>query len=272
MQIAVIVSSQDPAGLNIRERLVESLVEPGPGAEGEFEGSPVYRISENALLYTTNTDSIFCEHIDQRITADLIIFATRHKSEAGIPSLSVHAPGNWAAAEYGGEDRKLCVAPALYLRTALLKLIEKGAGTGYDVVQECTHHGPYVEKPCMFIEIGSSERQWSDPKAGRIIADTIAELVSCPPEGAEVAFGIGGLHTTPNFRKVMLKEKIAFGHVCPKYMLEHLSREMIEQALVRSTEPAEIVILDWKGLKTEKARIVQLLELMKIKNKKTKDC
>ena len=30
----------------------------------------------------------------------------------------------------------------------------------YKLTLECTHHGPLIEKPCVFIEIGSTETEW----------------------------------------------------------------------------------------------------------------
>jgi len=88
----------------------------------------------------------------------------------------------------------------------------------------------------MFIEIGSSEKQWPDKQAGEIIAKTIMSIIPKKPKHYKTAFGIGGLHHCPNFTKVMEKSDLAFGHVCPKYMLEYLDKEMILQAIERNTK------------------------------------
>ena len=42
---------------------------------------------------------------------------------------------------------------------------------------EATHHGPLIDKPCVFIEIGSSETDYTNRRAGFIIAKTIYETV-----------------------------------------------------------------------------------------------
>ncbi|MBW3022712.1 D-tyrosyl-tRNA(Tyr) deacylase [Candidatus Woesearchaeota archaeon] len=261
MKIAIVVSEQDPAGINIKEELLrlfqfEMLNE-------KFEDSIVYEFNKNARLYTTKSDSIFCEDIDKEINADMFIFATKHKSQAGIPSLSVHAPGNWGEAEMGGKNNSLCISPADYIKEALIHL-EQYNELGYDVVQECTHHGPYLEKPVMFIEIGSSEEQWTNKQAAQIIAKTIIALISTSPIIYRTAVGIGGLHTTPNFKKIVLRSDIAVGHVCPKYHLQDLTEEMVKKAVEKTEPAAELIILDWKGLGEHKERIVKILEDLKL--------
>jgi len=265
MNTAIIVSEKDLAGLNIKERLLElfSFKE-----NGVFNSRPVYRMN-NLKLYTVQQESIYCENIDKQIEADFFLFATKHQAKSGIPSLSVHTQGNWGKADYGGRDRQLCIAPACYLRTALFKLYDFSIGNDYEIIQECTHHGPYLEKPTMFIEIGSSEEHWKNPIAGEIIANTIVSLLTNPVEKSKVAFGIGGLHHTPNFKKIIRSHNIAFGHVCPKYNLHNLDRNMIEQAFLRTMEGVDYVIVDWKGLGQEKQRIVRLLEEMGIGYKRT---
>ena len=90
MEFAVIASKQDIAGMNIAKHLKD-----------------VYIIEE---------DSIHAEDVDKQVDADFIIFATRHKSEAGTPSLSVHAPGNWHKAEAGGQPEKICPTSAQALK------------------------------------------------------------------------------------------------------------------------------------------------------------
>ena len=270
---AIIVSKKDIAGMNIKECLLRLF--DFKETEEEFEEEKVYGINverENIKIYTTKKDSINCENIDEKIDADFIVFATKHQSKSGIASLSVHIQGNWSKAEFGGSDRKLCIADADYLRECLFKLKELAGNNNYEIIQECTHHGPYLKKiPCMFIEIGSSEKQWPDKKAGNIIAKTIISIIPKKPKHYKTAFGIGGLHHCSNFTKLMEKSDLAFGHVCPKYMLEYLDREMIAQAIERNTYKCEEVVLDWKGLGQYKQKITKMLDELKIKYKKTKD-
>ncbi|MFO8016974.1 MAG: D-aminoacyl-tRNA deacylase [Candidatus Woesearchaeota archaeon] len=300
MRIAVIASTRDPAGMNIKDKLLEQGFEE---TEDEFDGHKVYVFRDaerqgdsgpgeeearEARLYTTDTDSVKCENIDERISEtgfrpDLLIFATKHAAESGIRSLSVHVQGNWGRADLGGRERQLCIAPASYLRAALLKLDELNEqlsgqeGDKFSVIQECTHHGPYVETPSMFIEIGSKDPEWRDPEAGRIIARTIISLIREKPTPCRAIFGIGGMHHTPEFSKIIRRKDYAVGHVCPKYAVESLDRDMIRQAIERTSENnAErgqdvMVVLDWKGLPAGKERITAMLDELGISFRKTKE-
>jgi len=271
MHKAIITSKDCIAGQNIKQRLLET----GEFSEKDekFDGHAVYSIDKyNTKLYTINEKHIFADDIDKKINADLFIFASTHTSQSGIPSLSAHPVGNWAKPELGGRDRELVPSPSRYIREAIKKL-EEIAGNGktdFDIMQEATHHGPYLEKPCMFIEIGADEKQWVREDAGNIIAETIMHLISKEPERTKTVFGIGGPHGTPNFRKLILKHNLSLGHVCPKYMLSSLDKEMILKAMEKHTEKPELIVLDWKGMGTEKDRIVKLLEELNIEYKKTK--
>jgi len=272
MNIAIIVSITDPAGMNIKQNLLE-LFE-FKKLDQRFEEDFVYEIKlKNKLikLYTVSKESIFNEHIDKKINADLFIFATTHRSKAGIPSLSVHSPGNWSKAELGGEDNKLCIAPASYLKLAFIELNELGKDLDFEIVNEVVHHGPYLEKPVFFIEIGSSEKQWSIKEAGAAIAKTIINVLSKEIPKFKIAIAIGGLHTCSNFNKIVLNTDIALGQICPKYMLEFLDKEMLEQAIEKTQEKVDFILLDWKGLGQYKEKIKKLVEEINLPVKKTKE-
>ncbi len=269
MKIAIIVSKKDPAGMNIKQCLLElySFKE----TEDKFDDNPVFEL-DNTKLYTVNNGSVHCENIDQKINADLFIFATKHQSVSGIHSLCVHSPGNWSKADFGGEDNKLCVSPALYLAEGLIKLKELNQNLDYEIIQECTHHGPSLEKPVMFIEIGSKKEQWIKKKAGLIIAKTIKYLLTIKPKQRKVALGLGGPHHCPNFMKLIYKEDLAFSHVCPKYNINNFNNDLLDQAITKSEPKVELIVLDWKGLGNAESRnrIFNLVENKNIKIKKIK--
>lgn len=240
MKFAIIISRIDKAGQNIKDSLIELGF-------------------DNSLIYEIEVESIFAENIDKKIDADIFIFATKHQSKNGVPCLSVHATGNWNLAEFGGENDKLCTGPANYLKRAM-HILENNKIEGFDIIQEATHHGPYLEKPCMFIEIGSSEKEWVVKEAGAVIAKTIIELVNSDIKECKSAVGIGGLHHASNFKKIILDSDIAIGHVCPKYMLEHLTREKIIDAMDKTVPKSNIVIVDYKGLGKYKQKVKDILD------------
>jgi len=266
MKVAIICPSTSIASRNILDSLINLY--PFEKKEGFYELTVK---DKNVRIYSPPKESIYLENIDKEIEADLFIFATTHRSKSGIHSLSAHVCGNWAIAELGGNDKKLCLAAASYIKESLIKLQEFAKNLEFDIVQEVTHHGPYLEKPCFFIEIGSDETQWVRKDAGDIIAKTIMYLLEKDMPEHKVVVGIGGLHTMPNFKKIIFNQDIAIGHCCPKYMLEHLDKEMLLQALEKSKPKGSMIIVDWKGLGQYKEKVKKLLEEAGVEWKKTKE-
>ncbi|MFC2135882.1 D-aminoacyl-tRNA deacylase [Bacteroidota bacterium] len=266
MKVALICPSTSIASKNIQESLISLY--PFEKKENFYELDVK---GKNVRIYSPPKETIFLENIDKEIDGDLFIFPTTHSSRSGIHSLSAHVCGNWGKAELGGSDRELCTAATLYIKESLIKLKELSEGLEFDIVQEVTHHGPYIEKPCFFIEIGSDETQWIRKDAGDILAKTIMLLLENNPKNYKTAVGIGGLHTMPNFNKITFGDEIAIGHCCPKYMLDDLDEELVRQALERTKPKADLVIVDWKGLGPHKEKIKKILEKIKVEWKRTKD-
>ncbi|GAG48860.1 unnamed protein product, partial [marine sediment metagenome] len=139
---------------------------------------------------------------------------------------------------------------------------------------ECTHHGPLIDKPCLFIEIGSTENEWTSRRAAFIIAKTISEIIKGFRENPynEVAVGIGGPHYCPNFNKIQLNSNVALSHIIPQYALP-LSEEMIKGAIEKTEEEVDFVLLDWKGIKNadERQRVIDILDKNYIDYKRTSE-
>ncbi len=236
MNKIIIISTQDPASMNIFSFLKNLPY--------------TFHTIDERLIYSQNLPE-----------AELLIFASKHSMATAVPSLTVHTTGNWGKAEMGGNPQELAVAPALYLAEGLVKIEEltKKHNLQINVVQECTHHGPTENKPTMFIEIGSAENEWKNPEYGKIIAEVIQHLVEKKPKKRKVAIGIGGTHYCSNFKKLIMRENYAFGHVCPKYHLENLTKDMLLQA-IKKTPDAEEIVIDWKGVSGHKDAVNALLE------------
>lgn len=264
MEFAVIASTKDEASMNIKENLLPHF----RVLDETYENENVYAY-EKIKLYTINSDLITHENIHESINADFFIFISKHKSQSAIPTLSIHCIGNWNENELGGLKNRLVFSSALMLRKFFLVLNELGKDSGYEIVYEATHHGPYLERPAFFIEIGSTIKEWNDKKAGNIIAKTIITSLSKETKKADVAIGIGGLHTCPEFNKVVLRNNIALSHICPKYVLQQLTKEGIKEAIQKTVEKVDYTILDWKGLGKEKQRVIEMLKELNIDYKKT---
>ena len=143
----------------------------------------------------------------------------------------------------------------------MIKNAEKYHLRDYDITMEATHHGPLIDKPCIFVEIGSTENEWRDNKAGFVIAKTISEIIEefKPNPYNEIAVAIGGPHYCPNFNKIQLRSNVAISHVIPQYAFP-FTEEMITEAVHKTEEELDFVLLDWKGLGKWKNKVIKLLE------------
>ncbi|MEX0921101.1 MAG: D-aminoacyl-tRNA deacylase [Candidatus Pacearchaeota archaeon] len=229
----IVASKLDKAGMNIVTQLRQF---------GNFD----IEVFEKDIIHTENID------IKKINSYDFIIFASKHSSKSKEKSLCVHAPGNWRFADHGGEKGRVCKTSALLLKQMFISLNEnkkKFNLKDYKVTMEATHHGPLIEKPCLFIEVGSTEEEWTHKKASFVIAKTISETIENFKENpySEVAIAIGGPHYCPNFNKIQLNSNVAISHVVSSYAFP-LTEEMIKEAFDKTEEQVDFFLLDWKGL------------------------
>ena len=161
-------------------------------------------------------------------------------------TLSVHAPGNWRSADFGGEPGKVCKSSALFMKQAFERIHDNMLQYNlkeYKLTLEATHHGPLIDKPCIFIEIGSTETEWADRKAGFIVAKSISETMKnfkLNPYN-EIAVGIGGPHYCPSFNKIQLKSNIAISHIISQYAFP-FTEEMIKEAVEKTDEEIDFAL------------------------------
>lgn len=265
----VVASKKDKAGVNISTQLAQFRENPVIASWTGKSSFDFYLVEEEMIF----TENLNMEKINQY---DFIIFASKHRSEKGEKTLSVHSPGNFRDANFGGTSGKICPASALFNKFLFRRLEEnaKKAGTDYKVTLECTHHGPLINKPCVFIEIGSSETEWNDRRAGFIITKTILDAVELFKENKyrEIAVGIGGPHYCPSFNNIQLKSNVAISHVISGYNMP-ISRGMILEAIKKTYEDVDFVLVDWKGLGKSEQRqeVIDILEENYIQWKKTSD-
>jgi D-aminoacyl-tRNA deacylase len=270
----IVTSDLDAASINIRNHLIRRF-----GFEKEadghlFDGNPIYS-SGGIRLVSSKRELVDSDHVERNLKTDMLIFASRHRSTAGKPALLVHCTGNWTGeAELGGRPYELAVAPASAMSEALLELaIQKTRANlkEYEVTLECTHHGPTsMSTPLMFVELGSDEACWRNEVAGEAVADAIFRVAKGVGR-RRTALGIGGPHYAPNFtRAINSSPEIAIGHIIPNYVLKDLRNDMIHKAIQRTLEKVELIILDWKGLRSEERELIRpLIEELKIETIKT---
>ncbi len=258
----IVASENNPASKNILRNLIQFKRNPLIASMSNSASFDIYTISEDIL----HEENLNLEKINKY---DFIIFPCTHKSTKGEKSLSIHSPGNWREAKLGGKEEAVSPSSALFNKFLFEKLaanVKKyELDEKYKVTLEVTHHGPLINKPCVFIEIGSTEFEWNDRRAGFAIAKTIVEAIEefKVNEYQEVAIGIGGPHYCPNFNKLQLNSNVAISHVIPNYVAP-ITENMIRQALEKTIEEVDFVVLDWKGLGTSEQRKIVLDALNKL--------
>lgn len=260
MTILIAASSRDEAAVNIADKLI--CYHGFRKTKDTFDGKPVYRYGD-AILAFLNTESIFTSDLDERLEIDEVIFASRHQSLTGKPTLCVHVPGNLGdEAVYGGRPREVAWANPLRVRMALRSLYDNREKVpSYSISLEVTHHGPTeMSVPITFVEIGSSQKQWIDEVAGLVVAKAIFTALSGSPRGRP-AVGFGGTHYAPTITRAVLEHDIAIGHIIPRYVLENVDVEMVRGILRKNIVPCKCGVLDWKGMKSNTRRL--LLEILK---------
>jgi D-aminoacyl-tRNA deacylase len=241
-----------------------------------FQENPIYEANiegRKVKLVTLNEESVYAQNLPDFFgKLELVLFISRHSSVSGTPTLSVHTPGNLGEAELGGLTRRVSVSPANAMRAALKAMVQfkDEMQLKYEVSYECTHHGPSLNVPAMFAELGSSPKQWNDLKAAEAVAHAAMKAISKFGESpARAVLGIGGPHYSDKFTRIALESEIAFGHIIPKYAVPYVDLEILRQCVEKTQEKVEFVVLDWKGIKGEhKSKLVEMLEEIGIPFKK----
>lgn len=247
----LVATRTDPASINIANSLIgkydwkELLSENG----NSILQAKTYDPSNNLFLWIVNQRLLHLNHPDvhfqtaltQSIESppeiDEVLFLSRHQAASGQLSLTVHPIGvPWVTdvTDVGGLPGR-CSPPnprisSLY-RSIMERTKEQGLSDTFQVTLEATHHGPHVDKPTCFVEIGSTESEWSNTEAGMVWADCLADQFSiCCKDGNTVdespiseeaidqrmklvAISIGGGHYVPK-----LNDMVSSRAVCCIYV------------------------------------------------------
>jgi len=259
----LVTSEQDIASLTIKSILIDDYG--FSQTDDTFEGNRVYSKSGTAKLITTTRDMIHCDHLESTFNAEAFIFCSRHRAESGKPALLVHSTGNLVnEALFGGFPNQLSVSAPSLVSAALKRLDEERNATGldeFDVSLEVTHHGPTsMNTPLVFVELGSSEEYWTHLEGARAVASAVMTCIDEPLSGNAV-IGFGGTHYASKFNKLVLEKGYKIGHMAPKYAINDLTVDVLNQMITRSTNPIVSAVIDWKGMNIEnKAHVLPMLE------------
>lgn len=307
MAILLLASSQDSASVNLHRAMLglggwsEPTVLPHGTMHQHLERKIHLVLIEQLHIHANGIDSIHEENADCEIEEVLIL--SRHVSATNTPALTLHAIGIPGETPHGDEGqaggKKGTVVPpsprfASLFRGMLAEGRSRGLDKEYDLTLETTHHGPVLTKPTLYIEIGSTEKQWNSKEAADAWASVIAQnlgLKESEPvswrEGGDVMIGLGGGHYAPRHKAVLSGTNLWAGHLLANYALPFETPEDGQepsgawrhsiQASVESTRTAFpggnlFAHLDRKSFKGwQRTAILSLLEELEVPVRRGKD-
>jgi D-aminoacyl-tRNA deacylase len=262
----LVTSGHDLAGTTMSSYLIRNAEFAIESKRGEVYGES-YRSQryKNIQFHIFSGNLLTSEKINDLYSgADVFIFLSKHRSNSSIPTLTCHFTGNFSADNsYGGNAREIAISYPSLLK-AYLKAITAARHRvpEYEVIIEATHHGPTsLNKPVLFIELGSSEKQWADENAASVICDTLLDILDNGFERCKkVGIALGGTHYPRKFNKLLLDSKFGLAAVASKHNLEAIDHAMLNQMIEKSIEKVTHIVLDSKGLGKQKDRILKIVE------------
>ncbi len=263
MRFAIAYCKDNIAGKNIADRFRELAFSPQV---------PIIELKKETIY----SEDINVKNYPELRGIEFLFFASTHRSKKGDPSLCLHAAGNWRGADLGGQPGKVCPTSAFVLKYLFKKLEEnakkdKEISEKYKISMEATHHGPLLDIPSCFIELGSLENEWKDEKAAKVIAETILSLQDFKQERDWIpCIAIGGGHYCLNFNDIQLNSKYAISHVIPDYSFP-VTETMIREAEKKTKEQIKLALIDWKscGKSEERQNILDILDGIGLKYERT---
>ncbi len=252
---AIVYSLKDVAGSGAARKLTEIVSELTMCKLSLPNSTCLYTEKLSAIIAGFKEDSIHFNFLDSVLPESVkaYIVLSRHSSLSKTPTLTLHYPGNPTAnTEAGGEPFTLAWTwPKVFKLLAKLYYEEasaKGLLGEYSFSLEATHHGPTsLAKPVIFIEIGSSIEQWRDERAQEAMAQSVYRLLKTLKKGhipfCKPVIGIGGTHYPEKHTRLQLEQEYCYGHIFAKYTFSSLEKRVILQAVEKSIDKIEGIIL-----------------------------
>ena len=166
MSRLLVCYEQDLPSFNMKKELLKRSEWKDLGSDG----TNAYMSCGDMVLMTIDRMHVHAEGIDREaedfgIEVDDIVVLSRHSSSSGKPTLTVHPIGNYKGNDMGGKAETLVKADPHLMSGTLRGMAVLNKDPVYSVSFEVTHHGPFVNAPTMYIEIGSDETHWGDEVA-----------------------------------------------------------------------------------------------------------
>jgi len=239
----IILSRQDPVAKG-----VAALLGQGEATSWHVDGAVVRRLEQGELTLWREPLHIFDSALNGALPPELaqrlraVVFPSMHRSESGTICLTVHAVGNLTEdTAMGGLPRAVNPVPARLMTAAFLHLREEGMKIGIETTFEGTHHGPFLQYPSFFVEIGSSQAEWENQEVHQAISRILLDLSDEETRGDPIVVAVGGGHYMPRFKDLVRSKSVAFAHLIPSHNLLAVD-EVLAKEVVRSSPGVEGVI------------------------------
>ena len=251
----LVAYKNDPAGNNMAEELSQDLEK----KNGVFRG-------EKFDVLITTSPVISADWLEKKFDYDGYVFLSKHAAESGTLALTCHSTGNFDVAKFGGNSQQVAIPFPSFQKTYLQNLWKNRTDfPDFQITIEATHHGPTdLNKPSIFIEIGTTQKQWNDVELCNSIAQIVKKTFENPLQQFPFAVCFGGTHYSQKFTNEIIKGKFALGTVIPKHALEFL-KESLFQHIIERNIGAQVALLDWNSLGKNKQKVVELLSTTKLK-------
>ena len=245
----LVAYKNDPAGINMAEFISQDLEK----KNGVFRG-------EKFDVLVIPSPVISADWLEEKFDYDRYVFLSKHAAESGKLALTCHSTGNFDYAKFGGNSKQLAIPFASFQKVYLQNLWNKRNDfSNFQITIEATHHGPTnLNKPCIFIEIGTTQKQWNDKELCSSIAEIIKKTYELPTKQFPIAICFGGTHYSEKFTNEVINGKFALGTVIPKHALEFLNKSLFQHLITRNNS-AKTALLDWNSLGKNKQKIIELL-------------
>jgi D-aminoacyl-tRNA deacylase len=267
VRFVIVATEKDLASKNIANKLIEL----GNFEKSEEKHFQTLRRGEDILIWHPE-ELIFATDLSEHYQPECFIFLFRHLSKNNDASLSVHVTGNLTSeVKRAGNPYELGIANPTYM-LSVLKGLSKYAPEGYKISYEATHHSPTnLTKPLMFVEIGSTEKEWNDEKAIEAVAKSILDFLDNSAQNCVSCIGLGGSHYAERFTRKSLESNYAFGHIIPNYEFSKITKDVIQQAIDK-TIGIKKAVFDSRsqGKEEERKSILEVLEKNNIEVEKLK--
>jgi D-aminoacyl-tRNA deacylase len=165
------------------------------------------------------------------------------------PIFTVHTPGTWPDVSVSNP----------HLVSAVFRALCKYAYEPFTCAFEATHHPPNTSAvSATFVEVGSTESEWTDRKAVDVLLHSVEEALGGVLPENPPAMVVGDLHYV-TVADMALRGEVDLGHVVPKYV--EITLGAVRTAYRKHTTPVKKAVVFRKNVKNPtRGEVVEFLK------------